>query len=142
MVLPSYFGFCILRLYILIARIGGMSRKQAKICHQLADIRHEIDTIDYQIMDLLDLRRQYIHQAVHFKTSEEGEQGVRVPSRIKSMLKDRCQQAAARKLDPNFIRHLFQQIIDHFVACEMALWRKKPEKNIAIARINKAELTK
>ena len=102
-----------------------MNQMQEKACGNLAEIRHEIDAIDQHIVQLLGLRSKYIAQAAKFKVDEEGERGVRVPSRIKSMLAERCQQATEQQLDTCFIRHLFQQIIDHFVSCEMLIWNKR-----------------
>ena len=89
---------------------------------RLQDIRNNIDKIDFQILKLLKKRQDFVLLAAQFKDCKEGESGVIVPSRIKSMMKDRIHKAKALELDSNFVDTLYTLIINHMIELEMERW--------------------
>jgi isochorismate pyruvate lyase len=90
----------------------------------LQSIRHEIDNIDEHILVLLRERQDYVVSAAQFKHREKGEDGVIVPSRIKSMLEDRARKAKELGLDEEFVEKLFRLTIEHTIELEMKRWRE------------------
>jgi isochorismate pyruvate lyase len=55
-------------------------------CHNMLEIRAEIDLIDQEVIRLLGRRFEYVKAATHFKTSENT---VKAPERFKTMLAQR-----------------------------------------------------
>ena len=90
----------------------------------LKTIRYDIDTIDFKILKLLKERQKLVVSAAQFKDCIEGETGVIVPSRIKSMLEERKALADEYGLDVDFVEKLFKMIIDHMVSLELKEWKR------------------
>ena len=90
----------------------------------LKTIRYDIDTIDFKILKLLEERQKLVLSAAQFKDCIEGETGVIVPSRIKSMIEERKTLADEYGMDSEFVGRLFKMIIDHMVSLELEEWKK------------------
>lgn len=89
----------------------------------LQDIRDAIDEIDLTIIKQLANRKELVESAAQFKDCEIGESGVRVPSRITSMLLERVRLAYEYGLDPDFVKKWFSDLIEHNVSLEMERWK-------------------
>lgn len=90
----------------------------------LNELRKNIDKIDHNIIELLRSRQDLVVSAAQFKDCIEGETGVIVPSRIKSMLEERKALADEYGLDVDFVEKMFKMIIDHMVSLELQEWKK------------------
>jgi len=85
-------------------------------CENLAHIRSSIDTIDYRILELIALRRQYVVKAAEFKTSSEE---VKAEERVNQILKDRRDLARQFGLQEAFVQDLFKDIVHYFINEEL-----------------------
>lgn len=90
----------------------------------LNELRINIDEIDRNIIELLSRRQNLVISAAQFKDCIEGETGVIVPSRIKSMIEERKTLADEYGMDSEFVGRLFKMIIDHMVSLELEEWKK------------------
>lgn len=82
----------------------------------LKPYRARIDAIDEQIIRLLRERYDVIEEVGHLK-SREGIAPV-LPERIAEVCDNAASMAAAQNLDSDFIRSLYEQLIDHSCAVE------------------------
>lgn len=80
---------------------------------QLTQLRHQIDTIDTQLIKLLSKRQQIVHQIGAYKKAHH--LPALAPDRKATMLEARTKQAKLHQLSPEFIRKLFTLIHDHCV---------------------------
>ena len=92
-------------------------------CASLAEVRAEIDALDYQIITALGRRFEYVKVAARFKTSAAN---VRAPDRQKAMLAQRRQWAAENELSPDVIENIYRELVEYFVAEEMKSWLGQP----------------
>ena len=90
-------------------------------CRSLEEVRAAIDQLDEQIVGLLGRRAGYVQAAAAFKASPAE---VSAPERLAAMLEVRRQWAAREGLDPDFIDHLYREMVAHFVSREMADWKR------------------
>ena len=86
----------------------------------MADVRAEIDALDREVVRLIGIRRRYVHAAARFKTSESG---VRAPERFAAMLETRRAWAVEEGLDPDAVERLYRDLVEHFIAEELARFR-------------------
>lgn len=89
-------------------------------CTSIDEIRKEIDGIDHAIIALLGKRFEYVLAASKFKTSESA---VRAPERLKAMLEQRRTWAEEHGLKPDAIEKMYRDLVNHFIAEEMAYWK-------------------
>ena len=94
--------------------------KTPEECADMADIRREIDQLDYQIIQLLGRRFAYVKAASKFKTSEAG---VKAPERLEAMLVQRRAWAEEAGLNPDVIEKMYQDLVSHFIAEELRQWQ-------------------
>jgi isochorismate pyruvate lyase len=95
--------------------------KSPNDCRSLEEVRSEIDRLDEQIVSLLGRRALYVQAAARFKTSPAD---VAAPQRLAAMLEIRRQWAAREGLDPDFVEHLFREMVAHFVSRELEHWKR------------------
>ena len=91
-----------------------------KECNTLEEVRSEIDKIDFELVELIAKRNDYIHQAAKFKKSIDE---VKADDRVE-FIKQRV-RAKAIELDisPNMISELFTKMIDEMVESEISQFR-------------------
>ncbi|MFT0137336.1 isochorismate lyase [Alcanivoracaceae bacterium MT1] len=94
-------------------------------CNGLTDIRHAIDTLDYELVELLGKRMNYVLAASRFKPDEAS---IPAPERVTAMLADRRLWAQQNGLDGNFVESLFERIIPWFIARQVDYWRAQREQ--------------
>lgn len=94
--------------------------KTPEECADMADIRREIDQLDYQVIQLLGQRFAYVKAASKFKTSEGS---VKAPERLKAMLVQRRDWAEGAGLNPDVIEKMYQDLVNHFIAEELKQWQ-------------------
>jgi isochorismate pyruvate lyase len=91
-------------------------------CQNMADIRAEIDTIDYQVIKLLGQRFAYVKAASKFKTSETS---VKAPERFQTMLQQRRVWAQEQGLNHDVIEKMYTDLVNYFIEEEMKHWQNK-----------------
>jgi len=95
----------------------------------LQDVRDNIDKLDFEMLELLKKRQDLVLSAAQFKDCREGETGVIVPSRIKSMLEDRVDKANDLGIDSVFVKEMCGLVIDHMIKLEMNIWEENDSTN-------------
>jgi isochorismate pyruvate lyase len=90
-------------------------------CRSLEEVRSAIDRIDEEMIGLLARRALYVQAAARFKTSAAD---VPAPERLTAMLAVRRQWAEQGGLDPDFVEHLYREMVAHFVSREMEHWKR------------------
>ena len=91
-------------------------------CRNMADIRAEIDRLDYQVISLLSQRLAYVKAASKFKTSAAN---VKAPERFQAMLQQRRAWAESQGLNPDVIEKLYRDLVNHFIEEEMKHWQSQ-----------------
>jgi isochorismate pyruvate lyase len=82
----------------------------------LADVRHEIDRLDDQIIELLALRQQQVARAAAYKRDEEG---VRAPDRRRQVIERVRARASEVGVDPDVVTRIWNAMIDAFTELEL-----------------------
>ncbi|GAA3886932.1 isochorismate lyase [Gibbsiella dentisursi] len=92
----------------------------AENCANMAEIRHEIDALDQEVIRLLGLRFGYVKAAAPFKSTPD-----EVQARFNSMLAQRRQWAQACGLDGAVIENMYRDLVSWFIAQEMSHWSEQ-----------------
>lgn len=88
-------------------------------CRDMAEIRHEIDRIDQQVISLIGERYQFVKAAAKFKKTADQ---VQANSRFESMLRQRREWAKECGLQPDVIEALYRDLVGWFISEEMTHW--------------------
>lgn len=88
-----------------------------KACTSLDEVRHEIDTLDREIVALIAKRNAYVHQAAKFKVSVDE---IKAPERMAEVVSTVRAQALELGLNPNFINELYEMMINEMVEVEIS----------------------
>jgi len=89
----------------------------------LEELRHNIDEIDQQIVDLLVKRKSEVEKIVALKKTHN--LPVYHPAREEDLLSQRRAQAKGKALDPEFVEELFRCILRHSRVEQTARLQKK-----------------
>ena len=90
---------------------------EIKKCTTLEEARNEIDSVDKEIVELIEKRNEYIKQIAHFKASVEE---VKAEERIADVISHVRAQAISLDLSPNLINDLYVRMIDEMVESEIS----------------------
>lgn len=85
-------------------------------CQNMNDIRTEIDSIDYAVIELLATRFEYVKSASKFKTSTAE---VAAKQRFIMMLEQRKDWADKFGLDGEVIKTIYSDLVKYFIAEEL-----------------------
>jgi isochorismate pyruvate lyase len=86
----------------------------------LAEIREEVDRIDWALVELLGRRWQYGRAAVRFKASEAE---ILAPPYLPVFLERRRAWAAQAGLPPEYVEALFRTIAEASIVEQLRSWR-------------------
>jgi len=98
-------------------------RKLPLECENIADIRKEIDAIDYSIMKLFGLRYKYVKHIVKFK--EKTPESIAAVDRQKVVIEKRREWAIENELNPDVFEEMYRNLIKHFIDEEMKIVETK-----------------
>lgn len=90
--------------------------KQPEQCLNMEDIRHEIDTLDRQIIAALGQRFKYVKAAANFKPDVAA---VKASERFKTMLQLRRKWAEIENLNPDVIEKVYKDLVEYFINEEL-----------------------
>lgn len=93
-----------------------MSRRPPEACRSLAELRHEIDRLDRDMVRLVAERARYINRAVVLKRAEG--LPARIEPRIEEVVSNVRREATRQGLDPDTADRLWRAMMDHFIAFE------------------------
>ncbi|HEY9771002.1 MAG TPA: isochorismate lyase [Coleofasciculaceae cyanobacterium] len=94
--------------------------KQPEQCLNMEDIRHEIDTLDRQIIAALGQRFEYVKAAANFKSDVAA---VKASERFKTMLEQRRKWAEIENLNPDVIEKIYKDLVEYFIHEELKEWK-------------------
>lgn len=89
-------------------------------CHSLAEVRHHIDHLDDQIVELIAARNSYVKQAANFKHSIDEIKG---NERMEAIMDRVRSKAMEFGVSPNLLTTLYKTMIDAMVEAEIAEFR-------------------
>ena len=89
-------------------------------CHSLAEVRHYIDRLDDQIVELIAARNGYVKQAANFKHSIEE---IKANERMEAVMDRVRNRAMEFGVSPNLLTTLYKIMIDAMVEAEIAEFR-------------------
>lgn len=81
----------------------------------LAQLRAQIDQLDYELLQLLARRAQYVHQVGELKHTDEQ---IVALERQQEVIRTRRAWAQQLGLDPDFVEGLYLHMIHHFIEQE------------------------
>ena len=100
--------------------------KEPDNCQDIEDIRMAIDEIDQNIISLIAVRAEYVHEAAKFKKDKTS---VKADDRVKAMLQKRAEWAEDKNINPDIIVKIFSELVYFFINEEMGEWEKE-NKNL------------
>lgn len=89
-------------------------------CTSLQEVRHYIDELDNQIVELIAARNQYVKQAAKFKHSIEE---IKAAERMDAVIDRVRLRALEFGVSPNLLSTLYKIMIDEMVEAEIAEFR-------------------
>ena len=96
--------------------------KTIQQCHNLQDVRNEIDRIDQALLTLLAERMRYVRRAVDFKTDATQ---IIDRSRIEAIIHSLRKLAEQHALEPDMVESLWRAMIDDFILLEKRLMAER-----------------
>jgi len=104
--------------------IKSEGRKLPLECDSIAEIRKEIDAIDYSIIKLFGLRYNYVKHIVKYK--DKSPESIAAVDRKKVVLKKRREWAIENGVNPEIFEEMFRNLIKHFIYEELKIVQIKP----------------
>lgn len=89
-------------------------------CSSLEDVRHYIDELDDQIVELIAARNAYVKKAAQFKESVEEIKGKERMEAVMDRVRTRAMEFG---VSPNLLTKLYTIMIDEMVEAEIAEFR-------------------
>lgn len=89
-------------------------------CSSLEDVRHYIDKLDDQIVELIAARNAYVKKAAQFKESLEEIKGKERMEAVMDRVRTRAMELG---VSPNLLTKLYTIMIDEMVEAEIAEFR-------------------
>jgi isochorismate pyruvate lyase len=96
--------------------------KPAEQCHDMAELRAEIDSLDRKLVTLLALRQRYIERAAKIKARR---QEIRDEARIADVLAKVTAAAEPAGLNPDIARAVWRELMEGSIALEMDEFEKR-----------------
>lgn len=89
-------------------------------CSSLEEVRHYIDEIDTQLVELIAARNAYVKQAAQFKHSLDE---IKAQDRLDYVMDRVRSKAMELGVSPNLLNRLYTIMIDEMVEAEIAEFR-------------------
>lgn len=100
--------------------------KKPNECNNIADVRSEIDAIDFEILKLFGLRFEYVKEVVKYK--DKTADSIVAAERREAVIEQRRIWAKEHGLNPDIIEEMYRNLIKHFIAEEMKILKIEPNK--------------
>lgn len=97
----------------------NINEKLPHECKNIAEVRHEIDTIDQEIIRLLSTRFAYVREVVKYKDGTTS--GIEAKARRDEVINTRRQWAQEAGLDPDAIGEIYNCLVEYFIEEEKKL---------------------
>ena len=100
--------------------------KPAEQCHNMAELRAEIDSLDRKLVTLLALRQRYIERAAEIKARR---QEIRDEGRIADVLAKVTAAAEPAGLNTDIARAVWRELMEGSITLEMEEFEKRNRKS-------------
>jgi len=100
--------------------------KDAKSCTTIEEVRAAIDKIDREVMELLALRQEYVHEVVRFKNDEAS---IVAQDRQDQLYRQRRAWALELNLSPEMIDEVYKTMVRHNIQKELELHKQTKSVN-------------
>ena len=97
--------------------------KSADRCTSIEEVRHAIDAIDQELIQLLGKRFQYVKEIIKFK--EPTEESIVAKNRFESVIQSRREMALKNGLDQDLIEKIYRELLNYFIEEELKLIKNK-----------------
>lgn len=97
----------------------NINEKLPHECTNIAEVRHEIDNIDQEIIRLLSTRFNYVREVVKYKDGSA--KGIEAKGRWEEVINTRRQWAQEVGLDPDAIGDIYNRLVEYFIEEEKKL---------------------
>ena len=91
-------------------------------CHNIEEVRQEIDEIDQAIISLIGKRFSFIKEIIKYKTNSDD---VYAKNRYKDVISKRREIAASHYLNPDVIESMYRIMMDYFIKEQLELLKNK-----------------
>ena len=105
---------------------NNRARIEPHNCKDIAEIRDEIDAIDWEIMRLFGIRFQYVKQVVKYK--QKNTNSIVAAERREAVIEKRREWALENGLEPDVFEEIYRKLIGYFIAEEMKILKLEPNK--------------
>ena len=92
-------------------------------CNSMDELRHQIDKLDVQVVELLANRSEFIDRATELKKSNG--MPARIPERIESVVSNARNAAEELDLDANLVEKIWRILIDWSIQREAEIIREE-----------------
>jgi isochorismate pyruvate lyase len=98
--------------------------KAPQDCHDMTELRVQIDALDAEIVAMLKVRAGYIDRAAQLK--QENGLPARIEARVEEVVASVRATAADQGLDPDLVEELWRRLIDWSIAREENVLGPRP----------------
>lgn len=91
-------------------------------CHNIEEVRQEIDKIDQAIIGLIGKRFSFIKEIIKYKTNADD---VYAKNRYKDVISKRREIAVSHYLNPDVIESMYRIMMDYFIKEQLELLKNK-----------------
>ncbi len=88
-------------------------------CQSLDELRHEIDNVDTQIIELISKRFGFVKEVVKYKKHDRD--SIIAKDRYNAVIKKRREWASQKGLDPTVIEKMYREMMDYFIREELKI---------------------
>ena len=92
-------------------------------CNSMDELRHQIDKLDFKIIELLANRSEFIDRATELKKSNG--MPARIPERIESVVSNARNAAEELDLDADLVEKIWRILIDWSIQREAEIIREE-----------------
>lgn len=97
----------------------NVNEKLPQECTNIAEVRHEIDNIDSEIISLLAARMEYVREVVKYKDGTA--KGIEASERRKAVIKTRGEWAEQKGISASVVESVYNTLIDYYIEEEKKL---------------------
>jgi len=91
-------------------------------CHNINEVRQEIDEIDQAIIGLIAKRLSFIQEIAKYKSTINE---IYAKERYNEVISKRREIAANHNLDPDVIEKMYRTMMDYFIEEQLELLKKR-----------------
>lgn len=99
--------------------VHNVNKKLPLECTNIEEVRNEIDNIDFEIINLLSARFEYVREVVKYKDGTA--KGIEAADRRAAVLRTRREWAENAGINPDVIEEMYNRLIAYYIEEEKKL---------------------